>query len=207
MLYPGGRKVREDPVAADAEARAVVAHCAVDRAKPLSFGLRTDPSAERTDELVLEVRQHAAGRDVFEVVLENLIDQWRREVVQRQAGDHEVVRCVGLKFLQRGDVNFGQVRDSAQLWVGFETLPQVLGECFVQLDKVEAVALAQVPDDCSRDGSGAGADFEDSNGRVGRSVSQIARHRAGEKTAARRDRSGGFELVSELAEERRGFFE
>ena len=92
--------------------------------------------------------------------------------------------------------------------VGFEALLEVFGEGFVQLDKIEAVVFSNVLNDGAGDGSSAGADFEDSDGRVvSRSGTQVTRHRSRKKPAAGSNRAGRFETFSKLAEKRGVLFE
>lgn len=136
-----------------------------------------------------------------EVVLENVANQIDREVVQWQAGDHEVVRRIGLKLLQRLHVDFGESGDSIPDGLSLESPSQMVGERLVQFDEVEAVAVLQLFDDCVREGAGPGADFEHSDRLVGLSLSQVTRHCSRQKPAARRDCSGRLEPLSKLAEE------
>lgn len=140
---------------------------------------------------------------MFEVVLEDVLDQFRGEVIQWKSGNDKIVGAVGNELLKWDDVNRGLSGHAFPDVVCFESSLEVIGECLVQLNQIKLILITEMPDDGAGHCAGARADFENSNGRtISGTRSQVPGHRPGQKPTAGSNRASRFESFPKLTEER-----
>ena len=121
----------------------------------------SDEGFDAADGDILEERQRAAGGDKASEDVEDLFDVVDGEIVERQAGDDQIVAAVGREIFQTLVKDLSAGSGDAEVGLGFKAGLQVADEIWVEFDERELVCGGEFLDELRGDGAGAGADFED----------------------------------------------
>jgi hypothetical protein len=202
VLDPGWGDIEPNVVAVDTSCSALVSQALVDPGNALAFIAACDEFADGSDVHVFEVAEEASGFEQFEVGGDEFINEGCREVVERESGDNEIKRGFGLIILDGDLVDRGDRFGLDPAGFRIEALVENVDEVGIEFDEVKLIVGLEELDDTVGDGSGAGANFEDTGGLLRVSAGKKASHRMSEEAAAGGDGAGSLESFAELREER-----